>query len=413
MRKRNLNFIILLSLCLSLSFCKKEDHPPTQKGILFYPTKFILNSFELSGLTVDNSSLHFTYGSSISGLFNAAGRLNYNADNPSVTKTDINYSDTAKIIRGLTPIDQNKFVAYHVNSTNYFIDSVSKKWIYYLTILMLDENLNTLKEKRLSEGTVQYGKSMVEIDAANIHFRRLSNGNFILCSAEGGLWSKNYLMCFDMDLNIKWKVIIENVGKPEEDYMIKDVLVKNDGIYLLQNKINLNGTFDHYRIKKYDNEGNFVSVSDKSIQGQEGNCFLETKDGYIVTGYSFNAATQRTTFFSEFNLNNSLLSTHFLGPVNYISFYPVKYNSPVISSNILQCNNSYYFMTLECNLVKVNSSFEIEWVRTIDKFVVSAPTFDRYLVNIGDKIICVGQNNWSGVDGITFIKMDFNGNLVN
>lgn len=412
MRKSNPNFLLLVCICISFSYCKKEVKPLNHDGIVFYPTKFFMNSFSLSGIKFNSSTIEFAYGIKPE-YFTAVGRINYNIADQAVNITEIDYGGTDKLIRGLIPLGEDKFAAYHFDEGKYKIDSTYGNWVYYITVLILDKNLNVLNEKKLPVGAIGFRNPFSRSPrSTNIHLKALNNGNVIMSIAEGIFWSQNTLICFDQDLNFKWEVNVENTTNASNDYAVKDILVKNDGIYLLQNKINLDGTYDQYRIKKYDYNGNLVYTSKNSLQGQEGVNLLQSDNGVMVVGTAFNAATQKTTFFSECDLNMNQLSTNFIGGVNYVKFYPVKYNSAVVSSNVLQCNNAYYFMTLEYQLVKLNKSFEIEWVKTIDKFSVSNNTNDRYLVNVGDNIVCIGQNNWNGADGITFLKMDFEGNIV-
>lgn len=410
--KKSLHLVIIIILICNWG-CKKEPLVGEQPGLVFYPSKFELNNYRVSGIALNNAEVSFANSVSLYNIlkvnggkdyYSTNGFYKYNLITNNVTSKNIDYGDTAKLISGLINVNPNLYIGFNSSKTKY--TTVNGLIIYALTILKLDGDGNTLKELTIPEGTIhEYGN----------HLKVLGNGNIILTTATGSYFSKNYMICFDEDLNIKWKVNIENSMNFSDDYFIQDILIKNNAIYLLQKKIsNKNSyfSFDNFRVKKYDFTGNFVNASSNSVNGYEGNAIIPSDNGYLVVGAAYNSAIDYKTFISGFDLDNNLTGTKFLGPVNYKDSYNITYNSPVVSSNIIQSNNSYYFMTLEYQLVKLNKSFDIEWVKTIDKFSPGYPTNDRYLINIGDKLVCIGRNNWSGLDGITFIKTDLDGKVV-
>ena len=406
MQKKIYN-IILFGITLGLCFCKKESKPIEHDGILYYPTATDLNIFKHSGLSINGTKISFANGlisNNGSGYFYTGGIYEYNIIDQTIVDNLIDYDDTAKLINGLININPNRYLGFNLNLQKKTI--ANGDTTLEATVILLDKNFKTLKAKILPIGPST---------STEIHLKSLTNGDFIICAPTGKFYSKNYLFCLDENLNIKWTVKVENASIYSDDYFIKDVLVKDNAIYLLQNKISsslIYGKSDYYRVKKYDFSGNNINTSVNSAKDFKGNYLIPFENGYAVVGENYNAFTDYTTFFANYDMNNAIVTTKILDKIKYSKFYPIKYNSPVVSSNIIECNKAFYFMTLEYQMVKLNSSLKIEWTKSIDNFSAKNLTNERYLVNIGNNIVCIGKNNWRGVNGITFIKTDLDGNIV-
>lgn len=400
--------LTLFLVIVFLISCKKEISKSEHPGVFFYPTEFNYFKYSISGMTTNDAIISFNYGKIYNSPNIVIGRMIYDVKNQTLVQKEIEYGDTAKVITGLISDNKNKFLGYFLNPLKYEIDSISKNWIYNITVLLLDNQLNTINEKQLNIGSIRHDITGRENqDLGNNLIKPLTNGNFILSTATGDFWSQNYLMCFDEQLNEKWRIKIENTSKATDDYYLKDILVTDNAIYLLQNKINPDGTYDYYRIKKYDYEGNLLNVSANSVVGSVAKMFLPGRDGYVVVGSQFNALTDSKTFFSSFNLNNNLLSTKVLQSI--LNPQTNLNESPVILSNVIDCNNAYYFTTSGPQLIKVNKAFEMEWVKPM---VITSYGIEGYLVNSDQNIVYIENTFWGGLPGMAFIKMDFEGKEV-
>lgn len=397
--------------------CKKEAQKLEHPGILFYPTPTddYYFKYSISGLNFANSVVSFNYGLTITSINKFYGQISYDVKNQTVVKKEIEYDDTSKIITGLISLKNGNYFGYHLDPTRHYEDPISKDVVNYLTVLLLDNKFNTITEKRLTIGSIWVDRTRYNRqDGTNNLIKALDNGDFILSSATANLWSQNYLLCFDKNLNTKWKIKIENTNSAFEDYYLKDILVTENAIYLLQNKINNDLSYDYYRIKKYDYDGNLISTSANSVNGFEGKYLLATQNGYVVIGSAFNALTDYKTFFSSHDKNLNPTTTNLLASVsNSSTIIETKiYNSPDINSNILECNNAYYFATKDSRLVKVNKSFQTEWGKKINIPFTGYYLIEGILANVNDEIIYISKQYLHNVSGITFTKVDFDGNIV-
>lgn len=403
-----LNHFIFPFVIIFLISCKKEASKLEHPGVYFYPTEFNYFKYSVSGITITNSTISFNYGKVSIKPNTHFGRITYDVKNQTVVQNEFEYADTAKVITGLISNNKDKFLGYFLNPLNYTIDSISQNRVYNMTLLLLDNQFNTLNEKRLNIGSIRHDFTGRESqDLNNNLIKPLGNGNFIVSTATANLWSQNYLMCFDENLNEKWRIKIENALKATDDYCLKDILVSENAIYLLQNKINYDGTYDYYRVKKYDYDGNLLNVTSNSTLGSVANTILPSKSGYVVIGSQFNALTDYKTFFSTFDLNNNYISTTVLGSI--INPQTNLIESPVILSNVIDCNNAYYYTTSGSQLVKVNRLFEMEWVKPM---VIPSYGLEGYLVNTDENIVYIENTYWIGIPGMAFIKMDFEGKEV-
>lgn len=407
--------ILYLSILILVSSCKKESAKLEHPGILFYPTEDSYFKYSISGLNINNSVVSFNYGLTISSINKFYGQISYDAKNQTVIKREIEYEDTAKIITGLISLKNGNYFGYYIDPTKHYIDSISLDWVYEMTVLLLDNKFNTINEKRLTVGSIWPDKNRYNRqDGTNNLIKALDNGDLIISTATAYLWSRNYLLCFDQNLNTKWKIKIENTNSAVDDYYLKDILVADNTIYLLQNKINNDGTYDYYRIKKYDFEGKLISTSANSVTGFEGKSLLATQNGYLVIGTAFNALTDYKTFFGSYYNNHNIISKKLLSSAsNSSTIIDNKiYNSPDINSNIIECNNAYYFATTDSRLVKVNKSFQTEWVKQINVPFTNYYLREGILANVDDKIIYIHKRALNNLSGITFTKMDYEGNIV-
>ena len=91
-------------------------------------------------------------------------------------------------------------------------------------------------------------------------------------------------------------------------------------------------------------------------------------------------------------------------------------------SNIIFHNNKYYFTLLvydksgnlsktKNKFVRFNDDFEIEKLQTVETAFFNDQTY-RYLVLFGEQFIAINATNWSGLNGLSFIKIDADGNIV-
>ncbi|MFM9945476.1 MAG: hypothetical protein ACKVQB_09620, partial [Bacteroidia bacterium] len=356
------------------------------------------------GLYVANSTIDFTYGTLLQ-THTVIGHLRYDATNQSVILKEIEYGDTAKPISGLIHTNEDRYVGYYLDPNNFIRDSISQIRIFKITLLHLDNKFNTIDERRLTVGSINYDIfGFRDGDYTNNLLKTLNNGHFIISTAEGNLWSKNYLICFDENLNTKWKIKIENTNSLKDDYYLKDIMVTKDAIYVLQNKINYDGTFDHYRIKKYDYDGNLLNTSASSVSGAEARQIISSPSGYLVVGAQYNALTDSKIFFSSFDINNNHVATKLLN-----SMYDSYGTQTFIQTNILECNNAWYFMS-GSQLVKVNKIMETEWVKPIAMPGYQAK--EGFLVNAGENITFINKLYWLGISGMAFTKIDFDGEVV-
>lgn len=409
------NTILFLSIIVLVNSCKKEATKLEHPGIVFYPTEDSYFKYSITGLSINNSIISFNYGLTISSINKFYGQISYDAKNQTVIKKEIEYDDTAKIITGLISLKNGNYFGYFIDPTKYYQDSVSKQSVYDMTVLLLDNKFKTITEKRLNIGSIWFARIRDDRqDGTNNLLKPLTNGNYILSTATANLWSKNYLICLDKNLNTKWKIKIENTISTFDDYYLKDILVADNAIYLLQNKINNDLTYDNYRIKKYDFDGNLISTSANSANGFEGKNLLATENGYLVIGTAFNALTDYKTFFASHDKNLNHTATNLLTSMSASSTIIENkiYNSPDIYSNIIECNNAYYFATTDSRLVKVNKSYQTEWVKKINVPFIGYFLIEGILANVDDKIIYIQKRFVNSQPGIIFSKMDFDGNIV-
>jgi len=78
------------------------------------------------------------------------------------------------------------------------------------------------------------------------------------------------------------------------------------------------------------------------------------------------------------------LSTKLLGSI--INPETNLIEAPVILSNVIDCNDAYYFRISEPQLIKVNRLFETDWIKPL---LVPSYGLEGYLANTNKNIVYI------------------------
>lgn len=375
-----------------LPACIKESHNFHYSGQVFYPFKDITM---FSEPYLENNQLSFAYTDVDTGQLHHVLNLNINhhlTDRKNAINTPGSY-----VLQSMLKTSSGNYLGACIDKSNS---------PYEYVVVQFDKNLNPIHDLVIRDSLLGLGI-----------FKPLKNGDFILqysCVKLNGFG----LICFDKDLGIKWQKkissITTNSSKPvdinvSENYI--HVLSKlSDGNYFVT-------TLDHHGNKKGTSLLSNSTIVAEKVCG--------TSDGFIAIGHFVRADKRQSIFVHRYDLSSNLIESKIIETTgfSYGDVYSFNFVSDIIMTNI-----SFYFAinvnnltTLnekisQVKLVKLQSNLTIEWVKMLDpKRKVNSNGIlaaSNYLLMQEDYLINVGKSIWNGMEGISIVSTDLDGNIL-
>ena len=382
--------IFFLNLCLSS--CQKEEINSKHTGITIYPTEtsaFPLD--EMMILSLRDHKITFGYWNHDSSKLKSI--ISFDVIQKKLTGYNVFDSDTCHIY-GSKETGINEFVGVASDYTKPSVVLPPYSFSFFSTKLVLfDNKLNILKQNVLRDTLIRL-----------IKFISVGDLFFIFYSIPDGT---DYMLCYDKNLDIKWTKSITNINPNE-------IFFTNQFMYIFEIE------FDRYLLKQHDLNGNLIKSVFKLFPSS---LFypkmVRTEDDLIIFSL-YNTPNERMKFsIKRYDLEMNLIETKLLSTKSFSYTDAIIFK---INSNIIRSANNYYFTiavdeftyvnftTTKTKLVKINSKLEIEWVKTIDEY---RKYEDRgHLVLDDNTIINIGKGLWNGMEGISVVSTDLDGNIL-
>lgn len=385
--------ILFVVVAIGISACKKNGETNKGSGICFLPlpkTIYQKNEMMLSSQINNNIRLgNYIYETGfVDQIFSYSIPDKKLVIQKTPAMVDSNY------INGLVGIESDNFIGISSDITKQF--TFNGRQIYPDKLVLLDKDLNILKQKFVGDTSI--GTS---------HFTVLGDGKYLIIQYPLNLLS--YVMvCFNDNLDILWRTSIPC-------QTIERVCYANNSVYVLEPIFNQDR---YYLLYQYGMDGKYIGTK-ASATGNFGPKMVKTDIGLNVFSL-YNTPDKRSLLgISVYNKNMDLLQTKLLNTSSFSFSDAITFT---ISSPILNIGNNFYFTVgvdnyssltqtiLETKLVKVNSKLEIEWAKTLDE---NRKTYDvGYLESNGTRIVNIGKSIWNGIEGLSFIQTDMDGNIV-
>lgn len=397
--------VFLILLCNSS--CKKES------AIVNSPIRFNLVDMkhrliepEKAGILVQDNKLTI-FCSETPFEWALTAKFNYDLNSQLFTTNNIQSIDSS-IILSITPSQSGKHIAVMKNYRYDTIDASGNK-LFRLKIGFIDDNGNVQKQASISG---------YPNDHTNIC--RLSNGNY--CASfiyYNSIKSWSDLYIWDAELNLIKK---QSVDEGLRYNNINEVACYENKIVALFRSVYQN---DSLVVNEYNFAGDKLKTNVITIPIGGYFQLLPAKSGYKVFGYFSNTANYEKFILASFDASGNLQSKKFLTNSDFSSSNEIinfKFALSYDMSNIIFHNNKYYFTLLvydksgnlsktKNKFVRFNDDFEIEKLQTVETAFFNDQTY-RYLVLFGEQFIAINATNWSGLNGLSFIKIDADGNIV-
>lgn len=386
--------ILFILAAIGISACKKNGETNKGTGVYFLPvpkTSYQKNEMMLSSQI--NNTIRLGYYSYETGFvdqifsYSIPDKRLVNRQTPTVV--DTNY------IFGLVGIESDNFLGISSDTIKKF--TYNGKQYYPDKLVILDKDLKILKQKFI--GDTSSGTS---------HFTILGDGKYSIMQYDPVTLYSYVLVCFNDNLDILWRTSIPC-------QTIEKVCYSNNSVYVLEPIFSQDR---YYLLYQYGMDGKLIGTK-ASATGNFGPKMVKTDIGLNVFSL-YNTPDKRSLLgISVYNNNMDLLQTKLLNTSSFSFSDAITFT---ISSPILNIGNNFYFTVgvdnyssltqtiLETKLVKVNSKLEIEWAKTIDE---NRKTYDvGYLESNGTRIVNIGKSIWNGLEGLSFIQTDMDGNIV-
>ena len=394
MRRMKVNYLFTRWIfLLFISGCVKEGHNFQYSGQLLYPTAEI-NIFTEPYL--ENDQLSFAYHST------DTGQLDH------VFNFDILHNLTEKKLQINTP---GSFVLQSIlkTSSGQYLGACidkSKTQLEYVVVLF-DKNLNPIRDLIIKDSLLSIGI-----------FKSLKNGDYILQYTS--VKFKGFgLVCFDKDLGFKWQKRIQPGFTAS--FTPSDISITDNNIHVLS-KFN----DGNYFVSTIDLQGNITGSTLPSSGNISAEKICGTPNGFFTFGYFLRADKRQSIFIHRYDITSKLIESKILETDGF-SYGDVYFFYFV--SDVLLLNNAFYFTVnvnnlttlnekvTQVKLVKLHSDLNIEWVKMLDsKRKVDSKGFlagSDYLLTEGQNLVNVGVSIWNGLQGLSIIKSDLEGNIIN
>lgn len=381
--------------------CNKENAVP-YIGVYFFPIGKInsLLEYKYSGITNDESQISFFRNYEPYEQF-PNNILMFDKTKQEVIIQDFPNSNINREIYGVVNIKPNEYLVGFVSDTSIINVGSSQ---YSREMLGLIDKTGIIRKTFRTHSFSYSGLDGLKL---------LADGKFLAWYYSN---NRTDIYCLDKDLNLIWEKEIE-LGTGAA---VDDAFEKNNAIYLELHAVYTAAKY--FKVIKLDQFGNQLAEY-KSTPDRSGIFhIIPATVGFKVIGAIYNAAVGDNLMIASFDENCNLISTKLLANHDFENENDiVRLNSIYYGlSNIIHLNNKYYFTLVAQNksavnrinkFIRVSEDFEIEKNVVIENSAVSFTSY-RYLALCGEHFVTIGSTNWNGMDGISFIETDRDGNII-
>lgn len=397
-------YLLLVFLGMIHNSCKKESNLP---GIKFFPLDnlIILNESQFSGVNLENNQISF-YANTITDFSYIDTKFSYQIKSQDFSKKEVFRKDPKNNIEKILSVEAGIILAFSTDSTQ---DTLING-LHFLSQKIVNMN---------KDGKVTNSYTFDSFGNYIEGIITLTNGNIILQIANNNSGSIGYsFYCFNNQLQLQW---LKEIGFPGDG--IFDIMKGNNSFYVLFS--NNGGGVQNFSVHQYDLYGNLMNSFYNTIPTRSFLKLVPSKNGFLVMGYSFNAASSYRVLIASFDVTCNHLQTKYLDESVFTNqnenIYWSLYN--YITSNVIYDNGQYYFVigVLENNgtnsfnrnkFIRMNEDFEVEIINTIEQSTFNEFSH-KYLVLNENNFVLVNSASWNMVPGISFTTINKDGKILN
>lgn len=403
MQKKSIFFLFII-LGIVNNSCKKESNPP---GIKFFPVDNLieLNESKFSGVYLESNQINF-FANTLTKNSNFDTKFSFQINNQNFIRKEVFRNDKKNNIGTLTYIDNGHFLSLASDSTQ---DTLINGVLFLRQKIVIINEAGVVSKSYTFDSYGNYLNGIL----------KLNNGNFILEVQNNYSGSGAYsFYCFNNQLQLQW---VKQIGLPGDG--IFDIMKGENSFYVLFS--NNGGGGQNFSVHQYDLSGNLVNSYYNSFPTRIYLSLVPSKNGFLVMGYSFNAASSYRVMMASFDMNCNHILTKYLDESEFVNqneeIYWGMYS--YITSNIIYDNGFYYFVmgilendgtntTNRNKFIRINEDFKVEIVRTIEQSSLNEFSH-KYLFLYENNFVLVNSASWNMIPGISFTTINKEGKILN